>query len=98
MRRVRKAKLIKSFDALVTLDAIPMEVLRKEFKVSAKSKFELCKKIACLHSRGSIKDFFRKYIIYKFGARTVTFQSEISAVVTLDDVFSLGLPFVKLDA
>lgn len=98
VRRVRKARQIKSFDALVTLDAMPMEVLRKEFKVSAKSKFELCKKIECLYGGASIKDLFRRYVISKFGARTVTFQSEISAVVTLDDVFSLGLPSDRLGA
>jgi hypothetical protein len=96
VRRVRKAKLIKNLDALVTLDAISMVDLRKEFKLTAKSKFELCKKIQSLQSKSVIRALFRKHIVSKYGASTVIFQKEISAIITFDDVFSLGLTSHKL--
>ncbi|MDT9630036.1 sce7726 family protein [Pseudomonas sp. JV449] len=98
VRRVRAARLIRKFDTLITLDALPIESLRKEFKLSGKSKFELCTKIKSAHKKENIKKAFRKYIVDRYGSRTITFQNEITAIVTLDDVFSLSLPANKLGA
>lgn len=95
--RIRKAKQIKNFDPITTLDAMPMDALRKEFKTTGKSKLEICKEIARTHKRENIKQSFRKYIIHKYGTQTAHLKSELSEFLTLDDVYSLSLAPNKLD-
>lgn len=96
LQRIRKARQIKNFDSITTLDAIPMDCLRKEFKVTEKSKLETCEKISLTQKRENIKLFFRRYIIHKYGAQTAHLQSELSDTITLDDIYSLSLAPNKL--
>lgn len=98
VKQIRAAALIKKFDVLVTLDALPIDSLRKVFNFSARSKFELCEKINSTCKKNDVKIAFRKYIVDRYRSQTATFQNEIATVVTLDDVFSLGLPTNKLGA
>lgn len=96
LKRIRKARQIKNFDAITTLDAMPMEWLRKAFKTNGKSKLEICRKLSQAKKRAEIKHMFRTYIIQKYGDQTAHFKSEISDVLTLDDVYSLSLAPNKL--
>jgi hypothetical protein len=98
LKRIRKAKQIKNFDSITTLDAMPMDTLRREFKTTGKSKLEICKEISKTHKREDIKQLFRKYIIQKYGIQTAHFKSELSETLTLDDVYSLSLAPNKLGA
>lgn len=91
LKRLRKAKQIKNFNSVVTLDATPIEALRREFKVVEKSKLETCEAISRKYKRENIKYFFRKHIIQKYGGQTNHIKTEISELLTLDDVFSLSL-------
>jgi hypothetical protein len=85
----REAKQIKNSDTIMTLDALPMGALRQTFKLSAKSKLELCEKIKTLFSKEIIRSEFRKHITKKHGTQTNIFKNEISNIVTLDDVLLL---------
>ncbi|MNJ42192.1 hypothetical protein D3C77_371490 [compost metagenome] len=98
LRKIRKAREIKNFNSITTLDAIPMGDLRKEFKISGKSKLELCEKISKAQKREDIKNFFRRYIIKKYGAQTAHIKSELSNTISLDDIYSLSLAPNKLGA
>ncbi|AZE38122.1 hypothetical protein C4K06_5113 [Pseudomonas chlororaphis subsp. aureofaciens] len=98
VKRIRKASQIKNFDSITTLDAIPMDSLRKQFKTSGKSKLEICHKISNTQKRSDIKNSFRKYIIHKYSDQTSHFKSEFSDVITLDDVYALSLAPNKLGA
>lgn len=91
VKRIRKAKQIKNFDTITTLDAIPIDTLRREFKATGKSKLEICKAISETKKREDIKHLFRNYIIHKYGTQTSHFKSELSESLTLDDVYSLSL-------
>lgn len=96
LSRLRKAKQIKNFDSITTLDAMPMDHLRRDFKIRGNSKLEICNKISKSKQREDIKNTFRKYIIHKYGAQTAHFKNELSETLTLDDVYSLSLPPNKL--
>lgn len=96
IKRIRKASQIKNFDSITTLDAIPMDSLRKQFKTSGKSKLEICHKISNTQKRSDIKSSFRKHIIHKYSDQTSHFKSEFSDVITLDDVYALSLAPNKL--
>ena len=98
LKRIRKAKQIKNFDSITTLDAMPMDHLRKKFKVSGKSKLEICNEISQNQKREKIKDTFREYITHKYGAQTAHFKNELSDILTLDDMYSLSLAPNKLGA
>lgn len=98
LKRIRKAKQIKNFDSITTLDAMPMDTLRREFKITGKSKLEICTEISKTHKREDIKQLFRKYISHKYGTQTAHFKSELSEILTQDDVYSLSLPPNKLGA
>lgn len=98
LSRIRKAKAIKNFNSITTLDAVPMESLRREFKVSGRSKLELCQAIAKSQSREHIKNFYRQYIVKKYGAQTSHVQSELGSAISLDDIYSLSLAPNKLGA
>ncbi|MDH1571574.1 sce7726 family protein [Pseudomonas sp. GD03746] len=98
MKRLRKAKQIRNQNTIVTLDAMPIEALRKEFKIVKKSKLETCEAISRMNKREEIKTIFRRHIIQKYGSQTNHMKSEISELLTLDDVFSLGLAPNKLDS
>jgi len=96
VKRIRKAAQIKNFDGVITLDAIPIDSLRREFKISGKSKLDVCREISKAHKRTYIKNLFRRYIIQKYGTQTAHFKGELSDVLTLDDVYSLSLAPNKL--
>lgn len=96
LKKVRKAKQIKNFDSVTTLDAVPMDCLRREFKTAGRSKLEVCEQISQAYKREEIKLFFRQYIIQKYGAQTAHFQGELSGSIMLDDVYSLSLAPNKL--
>lgn len=98
LSRIRKAKAIKNFNSITTLDAIPMDSLRREFKVSGRSKLDLCQAIAKSQSREYIKNFYRQYILQKYGAQTAHIQSELGSAISLDDIYSLSLAPNKLGA
>lgn len=98
MKRLRKAKQIRNQNTIVTLDAMPIEALRKEFKIVKKSKLETCEAISRMNKREEIKTIFRRHIIQKYGSQTNHMKSETSELLTLDDVFSLGLAPNKLDS
>lgn len=91
MVRIRKAKQIKNFDNITTLDAVPIDCLRRTFKTTGRSKLEICERISKSNKREEIKLFFRQYIIQKYGAQTAYLQGELSNSMTLDDVYSLSL-------
>ena len=97
LKRIRKAKQIKNFDSITTLDAIPTSTLRREFKATGQSKLEICKEISQTKKREEIKYIFRNYIIQKYGNQTAHFKSELSESLTLDDVYSLSLAPNRLD-
>lgn len=97
LKKIRKAKLIKNFDSITTLDAIPMDALRKNFKTIGKSKLEICKEISQTQKREDIKHLFRNYITHKYGIQTAHFKTELSEILTLDDVYSLSLAPNTLD-
>lgn len=92
----RSAKNIRNTDIMTTLDAIPMQQLRIDFKLTANSKLELCKKIKDSHSRELIREKIKNYISNKYAPQTTTFRSEASQVLTLDDILSLTLNPQKL--
>ncbi|MGC1329791.1 sce7726 family protein [Pseudomonas sp.] len=96
LKRIRKAKQIKNFDSITTLDAMPIEYLRKEFKPTATSKLEICYEISKRQKREDIKTEFRKYVIQKYGTQTAHLKNELSDILTLDDVYSLSLAPNKL--
>ena len=96
LKKVRKAKQIKNFDSITTLDAVPMDYLRREFKIVERSKLEVCERISKIYKREEIKLFFRQYIIQKYGAQTAHLQGELSGSIMLDDVYSLSLAPNKL--
>ncbi|WP_406820694.1 sce7726 family protein [Pseudomonas sp. KnCO4] len=98
LSKIRKAKQIKNFDSVVTLDAMPIEALRKEFKSTGKSKLEICKSIAQGYKREHIKETYRKFIFHKYGAQTAHLKNETSDLLTLDDVYSLSLAPNRLDS
>ena len=75
-----------------------MDHLRKKFKVSGKSKLEICHEISQNQKREDIKDTFREYITHKYGAQTAHFKNELSDILTLDDMYSLSLAPNKLGA
>jgi hypothetical protein len=97
LKRIRSARQIKNFDPIVSLDALPIDALRKEFKITGKSKLEICEKIATRYKKEEIKNLFRRHIIQKYGAQTTHLQAETSTTITLDDIFSLSLVPNKLD-
>lgn len=96
VKRLRKAKQIKNSNTVVMLDAMPIEILRKEFGVVKKSKLETCEAISRIIKREEIKAIFRRHIIQKYGSQTSHIKNETSDLLTLDDVFSLGLAPNKL--
>lgn len=96
MRKIRKAKKIRNFDCITTLDAVPIDSLRRTFKTTGRSKLEICENISKSNNRESIKTFFRDYIIQKYGAQTAHIQGELSGSIMLDDVYSLSLAPNKL--
>jgi len=96
--KIRQAKQIKNFDSVVTLDAMPIEALRKDFKSTGKSKLEICKSIAHNHKREQIKETYRKFILQKYGAQTAHLKNETSELLTLDDVYSLSLAPNRLNS
>lgn len=96
IKRIRKAKQIKNFDCITTLDAVPIDCLRRTFKTTGKSKLEICEQISKTSKREEIKTFFRQYIIQKYGAQTAHLQGELSSSIMLDDVYSLSLAPNKL--
>ena len=77
---------------------MPIETLRKEFKVVRKSKLETCESISRIHKKEEIKTIFRRHIIQKYGSQTSHMKNETSELLTLDDVFSLGLAPNRLDS
>ena len=95
--KIRSARQIKTLDSIATLDAMPIESLRKTFRYSAASKIELCEKIKKEITKEEIKIAFTNYIANRFGAQTSLFQRETTSSITLDDVFSLGLTTKNLD-
>ncbi|MDH0628671.1 sce7726 family protein [Pseudomonas mosselii] len=98
INRIRKAKQIKNFDTITTLDAMPIDVLRREFKASGKSKLEICKNISEKYDRKFLKHAFRNHITHKYGAQTAHLKTELSDFLTLDDVYSLSLAPNRLDS
>lgn len=98
VKRIRKPKQIKNSNTIVTLDAMPIEILRKEFKIIKKSKLETCEEISRLNKKDDIKNIFRRHIIQKYRSQTNHIKNETGGLLTLDDVFSLGLAPNKLDS
>lgn len=98
VKRLRKAKQIRNSNTIVTLDAMPIETLRREFKIVRKSKLETCESISRTHKKEDIKTIFRRHIIQKYGSQTSHMKNETSELLTLDDVFSLGLAPNRLDS
>ena len=96
--KVRKAKQIKNFDSITTLDAMSIDTLRREFKTTERSKLELCKFISKNFKRELIKKAFRDHIIQKYGAQTAHLKGELSELLTLDDIYSLSLAPNRLDS
>lgn len=98
VKRLRKAGQIKNFDTITTLDAIPIDALRKKFKILGKSKLEICDNISKIENRFDIKKYFREYIIQKYSHQTSHFKNEITDIITLDDIYALSLSPNKLGA
>lgn len=97
IKKIRTAHQIKNFDAIATLDALPIHTLQKVFRRSAKSKLELCREINKDTNKEKIKEAFVNYVAKRFGAQTSLFQRETTSSITLDDVFSLGLTTKNLN-
>lgn len=98
IKRIRCARQIKDIDPIVSLDALPIAQLRREFGLTGRSKLEICKKIASTNKKENIRGVFRKHVIQKYGAQTTYAQSETSNTITLDDILSLSLAPNKLGA
>ncbi|WP_287030016.1 sce7726 family protein [Pseudomonas sp. UBA6310] len=92
----RSPKKVLKQNALVILDAMPSDYLRRHFSVSAKSKFDLCEQIKRQFCKQDIKVGFVKYLAERMGPQTRLLRSEVGRVVTLDDFFSLGLSSAQI--
>ncbi|AHL74612.1 hypothetical protein CH92_05680 [Stutzerimonas stutzeri] len=85
----RKAKINNRLNKLVMLDVMPSPFLKQCFKLSAKSKFELCQKISAVSKEKEIRRVLLHYINLRYATQTKLFHNDTSDLVTLDDVFSL---------
>lgn len=92
----RKSKKMLRLDELVVLDAMPMYFLKRRFKVSASSKYELCDLIKRQFPKETIRSALIGYLTERFGFQTKLLLSETDGVVTLDDFYVLDLDRANL--
>lgn len=91
VKKFSPAKINRDLDYLIGLDSLPMNVLRRVFDVSARSKYEMCEIILRSFSKRAIRFQIVSYFVSKFGPQMKIFKSEVAKVVTLDDLRLLDL-------